>query len=103
MTTLSVPIEELLEIQKYISITIPDEKSIEEILIKGNNETLDFYDYRSEYSIIAKSLYPELKNSIAIVLGYIIANLKFYKVKYPEDLYTAVLKIDKYIRSLEDI
>lgn len=74
--------------------------TLEKLLIKDENESMDMFLMRSQYSRIAAQVFPKYPVATFVLLGRIGANRGYYGSEYPEDLKLVIDYIDEVIKSL---
>ena len=73
---------------------------LQELLVKDENETNEFFLMRSQYSKIASQIFHKYPVGTFILLGRMGANRGYYGLKYPEETNKVLDYVDEVIKSL---
>ncbi len=73
---------------------------LEDLLVKDDNESMDMFLMRSQYSKISSQIFPKYPIGTFILLGRMGANRAYFGVTFPEDTNLVLDYIDKVIKTL---
>lgn len=87
-------------VQVETILTQKKSAKLDDLLVKDENESMDMFLMRSQYSKIAAQAFPKYSAATFVLLGRMGANRGFYGTEYPEESNQVLDYLDNVIKSL---